>query len=97
MSRTKIQGNSTSRMNVANKPQMMNNNLMNTIVQRSGERRNVDDEQPTEISENLNVRRSSYMPRTSKNHLANIANSVSGFYKDQGQEQSEHSNMMIWR
>ena len=58
MSRTKIQGNSTSRMNVANKPQMMNNNLMGTATQRSGDR-NADG---SEISENNNMRQ--HMPRT---------------------------------
>jgi hypothetical protein len=45
-------------MNVANKPQMMNNNLMGTATQRSGDR-NADG---SEISENNNMRQ--HMPRT---------------------------------
>lgn len=75
-------------MNVANKPQMMNNNLMTGAPsQRSG------GPDGSEVASEQARQPGGIIMRPEGQNLANIANSVSGFYKDHGPEMSEHSNM----
>jgi len=75
------QGNSTLRMIVANKPQYKNNNLMINSTQKS-----MHGDGSEHISgENINRHaRSKPMIDRNEQRLADIANSVSGFYKDGG-------------
>ena len=73
------QGNSTSRMVVANKPQYKNNNLMVNSTQKS-----MHGEGSEHISGDQAMNRHARSKPMIENEqrLADIANSVSGFYKD---------------
>ena len=93
-------GNSTSRMITANKPAFRSNNLMgstqrshadpsedNTMEHISGPNFN------SHIPSQHNIRHAKSKGLIDGQQLANVANSVSGFYKDNGGGDDHHSQM----